>query len=79
MGNEGARLNGMEQAPEKFSDTIRMFRPDSSSPILTGLAGMLKVVEDAKKDTTSGKMINWYVTQIYIPLGTWSSGTLGPD
>jgi len=24
MGNEGAVLQGMEQAPEKFSDTIRM-------------------------------------------------------
>ena len=25
MGNEGAVLSGMKEAPEKFSDTIRMF------------------------------------------------------
>ena len=24
MGNEGAVLSGMKEAPEKFSDTIRM-------------------------------------------------------
>jgi len=24
---------------------------------------MLRVVEEAKKDTTSGKMVNWYVTR----------------
>jgi hypothetical protein len=27
---------------------------------------MLKVVEDAKKDTTSGKMVNWYVSFYYV-------------
>jgi hypothetical protein len=25
MGNEGARSAGLEQAPDKFADTIRMF------------------------------------------------------
>jgi hypothetical protein len=27
MGNEGAVLSGMKEAPEKFSDTIRMSPP----------------------------------------------------
>ena len=32
------------------------------------IAGMLNVIETAKKDTTSGKMINWYVLPVICGL-----------
>lgn len=75
MGNAGAKVNGMEQAPMKFTDTIRKC-PSSISWSLNAscssvprivwyynahvlVAGMLKVIEKATKDTTSGLMIDW--------------------
>jgi hypothetical protein len=74
MGNEGAVLSGMKEAPEKFTDTIRMY------PFLMRfadqIAGMLKVVEEATKETTSGKMINWYVDCSFTWwISGWKIGT----
>ncbi|WWD17808.1 hypothetical protein CI109_102250 [Kwoniella shandongensis] len=44
MGTQGAKWSGMDKTPLKVSDT---------------LPGMLKVIEEAKKDTTSGKLVDY--------------------
>ena len=40
MGNEGAVLSGLKEAPEKFSDTIRMSLP--SAPFRSGTNAFLE-------------------------------------
>jgi hypothetical protein len=58
MGNECARSSGLEQAPDKFADTIRKL-PHSSVYINCCIGGIIMGIEEENKETTSGRMVNW--------------------
>lgn len=54
----------MDQAPQKFTDTIRTSpfqipRASASADHHIITAGMLKAIDDCTKKTTSGLMIDW--------------------
>lgn len=60
-------MDGLEMAPDKLENTIRESKHTYRTSTNAGIgqfterhiAGMIRVIDQAKKDTTSGRFINW--------------------